>query len=124
VLPCCNGAEGRAKGEGPPYEVGVECGLEVDPHKVSTLIFLNRQDVSNKVVPVEEPSLPEDIQDFKHGGAVLLNPFQGRVDGTGGRRGRRCQFHLLIGKGEDRGGKLSRRHRDDGSKKARSCSQT
>jgi len=60
------------------------------------------------MVPVEEPALPENIQDFEHGGAVLLNPFQGRADGTGGRGGRRSQFHLLIRKGEDRGGKLSR----------------
>jgi len=65
--------------------------------------------------------LPENVQDFKHGGAILLNPFQGRADGTRGRRGRRSQFHLLVRKGEDRGGKLSRWHRDDGGMKARSC---
>jgi len=98
----------------------VECGLKVDPQKVSMLIFLSGQNVSNEVVPVEEPSLPEDIQDFEHRGAIFLNLFQGRVDRTRGRRGRRCQFHLLVGKGEDRGGKLLRRHRDDGGMKARS----
>jgi len=55
------------------------------------------------MVPIEEPMLPEDVQDFKHRGAILLNPFQGRADVTGGRRGRRSQFHLLVRKGEDRG---------------------
>jgi len=60
------------------------------------------------MVPVKEPALPENVQDFEHGRAVLLNPFRGRADGTRGRRGRRCQFHLLVRKGEDRGGKLSR----------------
>jgi len=108
VLPLHNGEKGRHKGEGPPYEVGVECGLEIDPHKMSTLIFLSGQDVSDEMVPVEEPTLPEDIQDIKHGGAILFNPFRGRADGTRGRRGRRCQFPLLVRKGEDRGGKLSR----------------
>jgi len=84
------------------------------------LIFLSRQDVGDEVVPVEEPLLPENIQDFEHRGAIFLNPFRGRADGTRGRRGRRSQFHLLVRKGEDRGGKLLRRHRDDGGKKARS----
>ena len=87
----------------------MECGLKVDPHKVSTLIFLGGQDVSDEMVPVEEPALPKDVQDFEHRGAVLLNLLQGRADRTGDRRGRRCQFHLLIRKGEDRGGKLSGR---------------
>src|SRR6267142_895012 len=94
--------KGGQEGEGPPYKVGVEYGLEVDLHKMSRLIFLSRQDVSDKMVPVEEPVLSKDLQDFEHGGAVLLNPFQGRADRTGGRRGRRCQFHFLVRKGEDR----------------------
>jgi len=87
---------------------------------MSILSFLSRQDVSDEVVPVEEPTLPEDVQDFKHRGAIFLNPFRGKADGTRGRRGRRCQFRLLVRKGEDRGGKLSSRHRDDGGMKVRS----
>jgi len=46
------------------------------PHKVSALIFLSRQDVRDEVDPIEEPLLPENVQDFKTGGAVaLLNLF-------------------------------------------------
>jgi len=37
--------------------------------------ILSRQDVCDKMVPVDEPALPEDVQDFEHGGAILLNPF-------------------------------------------------
>jgi len=55
--------------------VGVECRLEVNPHDVPTLIFLSRQDIHDEVVPMEEPSLPKDIQDFENGGAILLNLF-------------------------------------------------
>jgi len=74
---------------------------------VSALIFLSRQNVSDEVVPVKEPMLPENVQDFEHGGAIiLLNPFRGRADGTGGRRGRRSHLQFLVRKGEDRGGKV------------------
>jgi len=89
---------------------------------VATLIFLSRQDIRDEVVSVEKPPLPEKVQDFKHRGAViLLNPFQGRADRTGSRRGRRSHLCLLVGKGEDWGGNTSIRHRDDGGMKARSC---
>src|SRR6267142_2157841 len=54
------------KGEGPLYKVGVECGQKVDPHDVPALIFLSGQDIRNEVVPVEEPLLPENIQDCEH----------------------------------------------------------
>ena len=84
---------------------------------------MSGQDICDEVVLVEEPLLPEKVQDFEHRGAVLLNPFRGRADGTRDRRGRRCQFHLLVRKGEDRGGKLLGRHRDDGGKKARSLTK-
>ena len=83
----------------------MECGQEVDPHNVSTLIFLSGQDIHTEVVPIKEPPLPENIQDIEHGGAILLNPFWGRADRTEGRRGRRSHLHLLVRKGEDGGGK-------------------
>src|SRR6267142_934666 len=121
ALTLSNRAKGGQKGEGPPYEVGVECRQEVDPHNVSTLIFLSRQDIRDEVVPVEEPPLPENVQDFEHRGAIiLLNLFQGRAGRTRGRGGRRGHFHLLVGKGEDWGGNTSSGHRDDGGKKATS----
>jgi len=78
VLPLSNGAEGRHKDKGLPYKVSVECRLEVDPYKMSTLIFLSRQDVSNKMVSIKEPALPDDVQDFEHKRTILLR--EGRWD--------------------------------------------
>ena len=64
--------------------------------------------------------MSEDVQNIKDGGAVLLNSRGGTADGISERRRRGSQFHLLVEKGKDRGGKLLRGHRDDGGKKARS----
>ena len=66
ALTLSNRAKGRQKGKGPPYEVGVECGQEVDPHNMPALIFLSGQDICDEVVPVEEPPVPENVQDFEH----------------------------------------------------------
>jgi hypothetical protein len=52
-----------------------EYGLKVNPRDLAVFILLCEQDVGNKVVPVEEPSLPEDIQDVEdRGGIGFLNP--------------------------------------------------
>jgi hypothetical protein len=68
-------------------------------------IFLRREDVSNKMVPIEQPPPPENIQDVEDRGSIgLLDPQGGRAVGTGDRRGRRCQLQLLVGKREDWGG--------------------
>jgi len=85
--------------------MSVEGGLEVDPEDPVVFVLLGGQDVGNKVVPVEEPATAEDIQDVKDGGAIFLNPREGRADSTGGRRRRRCQFDSLVRESEDRGGK-------------------
>jgi hypothetical protein len=42
----------------------VERGLKVNPD-VSSLAFLSREDVHNKMVSVEEPMSMEDIEDIK-----------------------------------------------------------
>jgi hypothetical protein len=57
------------------------------------------------MIPIEEPSPSENIQDVEDRGSVgLLDPRGGRAVGTGDRRGRRSQLHLLVGKREDWGG--------------------
>jgi len=51
--------------------------LNNDFHQNScyTQIAHVEQQSSRELYTVEEPALPEDIQDFEHGGTVLLNPF-------------------------------------------------
>jgi hypothetical protein len=69
------------------------------------LILLNRQDVGNEVVPVEEPLAPEYVENIEHrGGVSFLNPKRGKAVGFGDRRGRGSQLQLLVRKGEDWGG--------------------
>jgi hypothetical protein len=71
-------------------------------------ILLGREDVRDKVIPIEEPPPPENIQDVKDRGNVgLLNPWGGRAVGVEDRRGRRSQFQLLIRKRKDGGRKLA-----------------
>ena len=98
----------------------VERWLEVHPYNLAVLILLHRQDVCNEMVPIEELMVSKDVQNIKDGGAILLDPQRGRAGRTSRRRGRGSQFHLLVRKGKDRGGKLLRGHRDDDGKKARS----
>jgi len=83
----------------------VEGGLEVNPEDPVLFVLLGGQDVGNKMVPVEEPPMPEDVQDIEDRGAILLNPRRGRVGDAGGRRRRRCQFDSLVRESEDGGGK-------------------
>jgi hypothetical protein len=53
----------------------VEYGLKINPRNLATFILLYGQGVGDKVVPVEEPPLPENIQDIKdRGGIGFLNP--------------------------------------------------
>jgi hypothetical protein len=47
------------------YQVGVERGLKINPNKLSCLAFLSREDICNEMVPVEEPSSMEDIEDIE-----------------------------------------------------------
>ena len=49
----------------------MEIGLKIDPEDSVALIFLSRQNVCNKVVPVEEPVAPKNVQDLKDGGAIV-----------------------------------------------------
>jgi hypothetical protein len=53
----------------------VKHGLKVNPGYLAAFIFLCREDVSDKVVPIEEPPLPENVQDIEdRGGIGLLDP--------------------------------------------------
>ena len=66
-------------------------GLEINPSEVSTCIFLGRQDISNEVVPVKEPLVPENIQDIKDGGTIIHN-LRGSGSRSLSRRGKGCHF--------------------------------
>jgi hypothetical protein len=86
----------------------VELGLKVNPEKLATFILLCGEDVSSEVVSIEKPPPPENVQDVKNReGVGLLDPCRGRAVSTGVRRGRGSYLQLLVGKREDRGGKLA-----------------
>ena len=83
----------------------MELGLEVNPEDCAMLVILSGQDVGDKVVPIEEPPMAENVKYIENrGGVGFLNPRGGRAVSSGVRRGRRSQFCLLVRKGEDRGG--------------------
>jgi len=105
LFPLHHRAKGRQQRQGAPNEMCVEGGLKVDPEDPVLLVLLGGQDVGNKMVPIEEPPMPEDVQDVEDRGAILLNPQGGRAGDAGGRRRRRCQFNSLVRESEDRGGK-------------------
>jgi hypothetical protein len=85
--------------------VSVKCGLKINPRDLAAFIFLRREDVGDKMVPIEKPSPSENIQDIEDRGSIgLLDPRGGRAVSTGDRRGRRSQLQLLVGKREDWGG--------------------
>jgi hypothetical protein len=46
-------------------KMGMETRLKVYPVYLATLIFLSSKDISNEMVPIEEPAVPESVQDFK-----------------------------------------------------------
>jgi hypothetical protein len=88
--------------------MGVELGLEVNPEELAAFILLGGEDVRDEMIPVEEPSTPENVQDFKDRGDVgLLDPRGGRAVGVEDRRGRGGQFQLLIRKRKDGRGELA-----------------
>ena len=40
-------------------------GVEVDPGNISVVVLLHRQNLGNKMIPIEEPLAAEDIQNLK-----------------------------------------------------------
>ena len=54
----------------------MDSGLEVYSENPVTLVFLSRQDICNEMVPVEEPAVPEYVQDLKDRGSIVWS-FQG-----------------------------------------------
>src|SRR6266850_4213795 len=89
TFPLHDRAKGRQQGEGPLNEMCVECREEVDPCKVSMLIFLCGQDIGSKVVPIKEPLMPEHIQHVEHRQTVL-QLLGGRGEASSSR-GRHCR---------------------------------
>jgi hypothetical protein len=65
LFPLRNRAKGRQQCNHVPDQVCVESELEVNPAKMAMVVLLCREDVGGKVVPVEEPARPEDVQDHK-----------------------------------------------------------
>jgi len=89
MFPLRNRAKGRQQGKSLLNEMHVECGEEVDPRKVSVLVDLHREDICSKVVPMEEPLMPEHIQHVEYGWTVL-QLLGGRGEASGSR-GRHCR---------------------------------
>ena len=84
--------------KGPANEQHVECGVELNPSEVASVILLSRQDLGNEVVLVEEPLATKTIENLKNQGSITTNDqdtlnFAGRVSnrwaGDSGLRGRR-----------------------------------
>jgi len=48
-------------------KVCVKGGLKVHPSRTSVVTLLGKQDICNKVVPIEEPLGVEDVENIKHG---------------------------------------------------------
>ena len=74
-------------------------GLDVNPGDLAMFIFLHGEDVSDKVVPIEEPPPPENVQNVEdRGGIGLLNPKGGgrSASGLGGEGG--VNFSFLLGR--------------------------
>jgi hypothetical protein len=63
LFPLCNRAKGRQQCNHALDQVCVESRLEVNPAKTAMVILLGREDVGSKMIPVEEPVRPEDVQD-------------------------------------------------------------
>jgi hypothetical protein len=55
----------REQGNGPANKMGMETGLNIYLVNLSTLIFLSNKDINNEMVPIEEPAVPEGVQDLK-----------------------------------------------------------
>jgi hypothetical protein len=109
----------------------VERGEEVHPGEASSVTLLGRQDIGNKMVPVEEPLLAKNCHDGRVRGPIILSleRFWDRV--TRDRRGRGTRLHPL-GQGSSRREghqlrrvrALGRSLRGYGGKKARSDGAT
>ena len=84
----------------------MESRLEVNPEDIVTLIFLCRQDICDKVVPVQEPAAPEDVQDLKDRGTVVRScrgDYSGGLSRLWGGGGLPCLSAREGGRGEGRG---------------------
>ena len=69
-FPLCNRAKGRQEGKSPLHERDVKDGVEVNPDDVPAVVFLSRQNLGNKVVPVKEPLATEDVQNLEDRGVI------------------------------------------------------
>jgi hypothetical protein len=73
--------------------MGMETGLNIYPVNSATLIFLSNKDIDNEMVPIEEPAVPESVQDLKDWGAII-RWLQGDIGDSssycGGKGGLHC----------------------------------
>jgi hypothetical protein len=107
--------------------VGVERGLKINPDEPSCLAFLSREDVHNKMVPIEEPLGAEDIENIEQQEFridILSSTGRGHRGGlrrlVGNRGGKGSHLCPLRGWGRGEGRVTSRRkHMDDGGKRSR-----
>jgi hypothetical protein len=62
----------------------VEHGEEINPRKLAICISHSRGDVGDKVLIINEPARPEDVEDIEDG---VVRVLRSRVRGCYGRRG-------------------------------------
>ena len=43
----------------------MECWVEVDPYKVTTVVLLGRQDLGDKVVSIKKPVVMKNVKGLK-----------------------------------------------------------
>jgi len=84
----------------------VKGGLKVSLEYSATLIFLSRQNVCYKVVPIEEPVVPENVQDLKDGGVIITSLRGDRGDVLSHRGGRGSLASLFVLRGNIRKNQL------------------
>jgi len=101
----------------------VKGGLKVHPRIPALLALLSGEDIGNEMVPVEEPTGPEDIEDIENRELTVIRDDwlcvhqngrdNGRCQGT--RRSRRRKGSLChpFGQGRGKGRALSRRRHQE-----------
>jgi len=105
------------------HKMCVKGGLKVHPGITALIALLSREDVGNKMVPVEEPMSPEDIENIENGKLTIvrddwLSMHRNRRDNSGRQRTRGSRrrsgslFHPL-GWGRGKGRALDRRRHQE-----------
>ena len=102
--------------KGPVNEQCVECGVELNLSEVALVILLSRQDLGNKMVPVEEPLVTKYIKNLENRWAIFPRANH-RGSSSGGEanslRGRRGVLSSPL-RGARRGRKTAEGDRHEG----------